>query len=546
LGGGYGWKKYLKNVKLILSMDNGFNKIINNINEQRGNFGEPLIEKLGLKTGKEISLVKRSVSENSSIGVGQKIEGKLTKDVHIGSPIELGNSNTSPIKEIKEEQGKYFVKTLTSVYELFLQAQQEGQIEKSLELGKILTDIETNITEQPESLQKVWNEVKGKFVKAVEIQNKNFIFTHVSSGIRDQVLALVQDEQNPKKWKTRVFRFSGSDYQWKSYPGKRDNGDIMKGDEDNPLHHYVQSAKLHKDVYKVIDSLPVVDENIHYSEYVPKKSKDGKGGRFEKEFEFKEEYQTLKNKEWASYQDFCQRFFKGYERFVSGANHFKNFTLDGGLHKWLESLTSIAEFRNIKEELEKLNINPKYKQELEKTNLGRMDRIGDEKPELKNFLEVYKKNIGSYVEKCFKARFPETMLPDFSIGNRTDAYFKPDINTRTKKEGITVEEYKVENTEGDILVFAMAYDSKGRVYIDNIYDPRVSASDYGTVEKITQMGHLVYKPEDYASQVAYGVPEKYIKESDSDYIEINSLWENIPVIKKFKEELISRGVLKQS
>ena len=92
----------------------------------------------------------------------------------------------------------------------------------------------------------------------------------------------------------------------------------------------------------------------------------------------------------------------------------------------------------------------------------------------------------------------------------------------------------------------MAYDSKGRVYIDNIYDPRVSASDYGTVEKITQMGHLVYKPEDYASQVAYGVPEKYIKESDSDYIEINSLWENIPVIKKFKEELISRGVLKQS
>ena len=74
-----------------------------------------------------------------------------------------------------------------------------------------------------------------------------------------------------------------------------------------------------------------------------------------------------------------------------------------------------------------------------------MDRIGDEKPELKNFLEVYKKNIGSYVEKCFKARFPETMLPNFSIGNRVDTYFKPDINTRNAKEGITVEEYKVES-----------------------------------------------------------------------------------------------------
>ena len=57
--------------------NNSFNKIVNNINEQRGNSGEPLIEKLGLKTGKEISLVKRSLSENSAIGVGQKIEENL-------------------------------------------------------------------------------------------------------------------------------------------------------------------------------------------------------------------------------------------------------------------------------------------------------------------------------------------------------------------------------------------------------------------------------------------------------------------------------------
>jgi hypothetical protein len=58
------------------------------------------------------------------------------------------------------------------------------------------------------------------------------------------------------------------------------------------------------------------------------------------------------------------------------------------------------------------------------------------------------------------------------------------------------------------------------------------------------MGHLVYKPEDYRQQT-YAIPEKYLKEKDSHkYIDISALWENIPVIKNFKEELRTRGVLK--
>ena len=54
------------------------------------------------------------------------------------------------------------------------------------------------------------------------------------------------------------------------------------------------------------------------------------------------------------------------------------------------------------------------------------------------------------------------------------------------------------------------------------------------------MGHLVYKPEDYRQQT-YAIPEKYLKEKDSHkYIDISALWENIPVIKNFKEELRTR------
>jgi hypothetical protein len=91
----------------------------------------------------------------------------------------------------------------------------------------------------------------------------------------------------------------------------------------------------------------------------------------------------------------------------------------------------------------------------------------------------------------------------------------------------------------------MAHDDKGRVYIDNIYDPRVGVSDYGTLDQITQMGHLVYKPEDYSKQANFGFPREYLREAEDSYVDISALWENILIIKNYKEELIKRGVLKQ-
>lgn len=529
-------------------MDNKFNKIINNTDEQKDNSGELLIKKLNLETGKEISLIKRSVFENSDIGIGQKIQGKLISDVHIGSPIELESANTSPIKEIKEEQGKYFVKTITSIYELFLEAKDEGNLEKLSGLKETIKNIESNMHLQPQSLQDIWSGVKDKICKKAEIQNQNFLFTNVSFGRREQVVAFVQDKNNKDIWKTRVFRYSGSDHQWKSYPGKRENGDIMKGEEDNELHHYVQSAKLHKDIYKIIESLPKINDNVYYSEYIPKKAKEGKGGKYENEFEFKENYETLKNKEWAQFQNYAIKNFQYvYERFVMNANHFNNFTLDGSLYKWLtalESQKSTPEFKNIKDELEKLNRDFKQKELLEKNNLYKMNRIGSEKPELKAFLDIYKKNIGDYIDRMFKAKLPETMVPNFS--DCIDKYEKPDINTHSKNN-IYVEEYKVESPDGDELVFAMAYDDKGRVYIDNIYNPKAKMNSYGTIEPITQMGYLVFKPEDYYNQAVIGIPEKYINNLShdlDDYVDISALWATVPVIKQYKQELIKRGILK--
>ncbi len=48
---------------------------------------------------------------------------------------------------------------------------------------------------------------------------------------------------------------------------------------------------------------------------------------------------------------------------------FKNFTLNGGLYKWLTQFESIPEFKNIKNVLEEVNKNSEYAKLLEDTNL---------------------------------------------------------------------------------------------------------------------------------------------------------------------------------
>ncbi len=518
--------------------DPGFNKPIRNINERKDNLsGEQLIEKLGLKKGTEVSLIKRSLSDNSTIGVGGTLGGKLTNDAHIGECIYLDKGNTSPIKEINEDQGRYFVKTFTSVYELFLKAKQEGNFKKAPGLENSLNYIESHLVSQPQSIRTMFQEMKDKFYTQTQIGDKNFLFTKINS---DDVMALVEDQKNPGKYKTRIFRFSGSDHQWKSLPGERADGSYMKGDEINPMHHYVQSAKLHKDVYKFINDLPQGFNHYSSLKYLPTAGKNGDKGKYWEEFEFKEKYQTLKNKEWASFQNFCQKFYKGYDRFVLSSKGFKDFTLEGGLYQWVSQLESIQEFKNIKNYLEQLNKKPEYSELLKNCNLT-FFYLSNENPELKKMSDVYDENVSSYVEKCFKARFPETMMPNFSENNCIDKYTKKDIDSG-KENNIYIEEYTVSSPEGDKLVFSMARDDKGRVYIDNIYDPRVGISTYGTPEEIVQMGHLVYKPEDYPQQASFGFPKKYQGELRS-YVDISALWGNIPIISKYKEELQRRGVL---
>ena len=413
--------------------------------------------------------------------------------------------------------------------------------EKHLDIKETLNNIKSHIQEQPTSIQRMIERgilIENDFSKITNIDNKNFIFSKINGN---NTIALVQDKENPNKYKTRVFRFSGSDHQWKSIAGLRLDDSYMKGDEKNPLHHYVQSAKLHKDMYQIINDLPQEKSNYEVEDFLPKEYGNNDKNAPWEELEFKENHQILKNKEWASYQKFCQEVYKKYIQFVTAANQ-SSCKLNGKLYKSLIPLESIQEFKNIKDILEKVNKNnPNDYLFNNHSRLSFCQRSRN--PEFKKIADVYNENISKYIEKCFMTPPPETMIPNFSLENCIDKYVKKGLK---KEDDIFIEEYKISSPEGDELVFAMAYDNKGRVYIDNIYDPRVSVNDYGVLEQITQMGFLIYKPEDYTEQIEFGFPKKYLGEkiNHDKYTDINALWRNIPIIKKYRDELITRGIIK--
>ncbi|GEM_PF-5890951 len=335
--------------------------------------------------------------------------------------------------------------------------EQERRLQE--ELGKI----DYNLEKQPEVTKKAFETFKSEFCKIAEIKGQNLILSKLMSEGEDKykkVLALVQDQENPEKWNTRIFRISGSDYQFKALPGYRDfEKAYMKGQEDHPRHHYVQSAKLHKELYKILETLPKSDSDI----LLPKAA-DGKREVQERHKELIEDENVSDEWNWGKFQRYCMNLYKKY------------------MHR--------DESINYEEEFQK---------------------------------------------------FPKSMIPNFATTLPVDSYRKTTKCKDGSETEINIEEYEVKNSKtGEKLVFAMASDQEGRVYIDNVYDPDANMDGFGMHEPIINMGHLVYKPEDYKKQIVH-IPEKYVIDKGK-YSDINKLWrENIPIIKEYKKLLEERG-----
>jgi len=267
-----------------------------------------------------------------------------------------------------------------------------------------------------------------------------------------------------------------------------------------------------------------------------------------------------------------------YYHFVTFTNFINDYTKEGKLYKIVStSKYDLSQLRELVEEiseeivknsnfkafLEKLN--PKWKdgkigiseissipEQIEKTGAKADEKLQTLVNNLLKLAQKYDECVTSYLEKVFfgkeskempypqekMLKIPAGMMPNFSISKRIDSYEKKDL--QGEGNPITIEEYEVKSPEGDRIIFAMAQDKKGRVYIDNVYSPEVGMSSYGTPAKICQMGILVYKPEDYNKQV-FGI-SKYTKEADSyKYTDISNFFANIDIIKKYKEELNRRA-----
>ncbi len=441
-------------------------------------------------------------------------------------------SKPEPEPENKPEPEKI---SLDNSKEIKRLPKQEIDPKKKKEgIAKNIKSIQENIDKQPVSVQKMFTEMKDKFESVVNIDGKDFMFANISKG---KVIALVK-EKDSEQWKTRFFRYSESDHQWKALPGERPTGAYLKGEEEKILHHYYQSAKIDKDVYEEIERLSQKD-NYDFEDYIPKGSdvKNGKEGQFEEELEFKEDYLELKDSQWQESQKSYQNIFKAYKSLV-----IDNSTSWTSNYKMIDFISkNIAEFGDLKKSIDLARKEKEYIDYLKNPNsnnsINKFQALKQSSnPKLKEMAEIYEKTIGTFFENAFKStNLPENMTPDFKK-KPTNSY---------NKGNVKIEEYTVKNDSGDELVFAMAEDEQGRVYIDDIYDPRIGVTDYGTHKKICQMGHLVFKPEDYTTQT-FGIPEKYKKPvldkegKSTEYTDINTFWENIPLIAEYKKVVSSR------
>lgn len=489
--------------------------------------------------GDFVSIRKIDTHGASQVFTGTILEGTLRNDLRVGSPVYFEEGgNTTTVVEITEAQGATYITTRTSVYELrrgekpALQETHEGTVSGTL------AAIERDLNLQSQSVQEILKNIKEHFCQIAEVQGKKYLFTSICKGF---VIGLVQDQANPSIWKTRAFRFSGSDHQWKSLPGLRANGKYLKGDEDNPLHHYVQSAKLHPDMYLALMALPSASEKFDALEFLPMVASERDPGRYTDELQFTESYQKLKDPQWGGFQGWTQSFYKAYDFLVTQGYNRAGFGPDSRFYTVIAS-SSAPEMILLKNALDRAHLDPEVAGWAQKGRMSMMERSS--LPTVQELALAYRDCIGTYIVRSFETDPPSSMTPDFSLANRLRAYEKSDHNDTSGTHAIYVEEFQVSSPAGDTLIFAMAYDTKGRVYIDNIYDPRVACTDYGTFADITQMGHLVYKPEDY-SQQTYGIPEEYLdlKDTEIGYIDISKLWLRIPLIQKYKEALIQRGVL---
>lgn len=129
-------------------------------------------------------------------------------------------------------------------------------------------------------------------------------------------------------------------------------------------------------------------------------------------------------------------------------------------------------------------------------------------------------------------------LPDFR---------RPAMSTYTSEHTILgpvqIEEFPAE-IDGRTVMWSMASDDEGRVWIENVYFPDSNISSYGNRSEVLDMGIMTSKPLDYRQQADMLQQESERRElvvngTPHDYVDITPALDNLLPIAFYRE---ARGI----
>ncbi len=110
---------------------------------------EEFLKSLNLSKGKKVKFIKVKRLTESDVPVGSTFEGVLDQDVKMGQPIYVINNNVkktiSNITGAAPNEGKIYLKTSTSIYELILDKPLNKQQEKVISVTSADLEKEMNI-----------------------------------------------------------------------------------------------------------------------------------------------------------------------------------------------------------------------------------------------------------------------------------------------------------------------------------------------------------------------------------------------------------------
>lgn len=341
---------------------------------------------------------------------------------------------------------------------------------------EVVASIEANLKLQPQSIQDNWKEIKENLIKVERVQGMLWVFMkNAPLGTIDRVIV-------PALVQTSAFP-----PLWKSRA-------FYLSDSDGDWKAVACIRESGNDIEKGDESDPenhyVQSGKVHKDMLLILKKLPNdftnvitgdmilprRGGKYMSEYTFKETHFRPKNTEWKKFQEFS----------LSAYNDFLNAVIRRSYYKGQYNTPQESDI------------------------------------------------VGKRIESYFQHSWPKSMIPDFSSSNRKSAY-----EMTYGKHKIRYEEYEARSPEGDVLVFVMGRDHRNRIFIDNIYDPKLGMTDYGTPTGMFNLGYVVWKKDEKFAQWKTGILKKYKPTSKSN--DVTYLMENMPIIQEYKASLVRRG-----